>query len=103
MNNESHQARLRKIMEENLAILEDKLALFVDPAKALQIVFEVEQLKLKLQQAEVGGGNDPQLILDALTAAESWYLNRNYPYPDPERLKEQRTYWKEKLTHTTRT
>ena len=103
MSEESHQAKLRQVMEENLVLYQDQLNQFADPAEALQAVFEVEKLKLILAQPIITVLNsDPQFMLDALSATENWYTSRDYKYPQPKRLAEQREYWTSKLKNQTR-
>lgn len=93
-----HEANLRNILEENKKILQDRIALCADPKHAAQFVFELAQVQIRLEKQTLSGSDlTAQETLQALDDTENWYKLRGYDYPFPERIAEQRAYFRAKL------
>ena len=90
---QEHQAEIRRILTEKRQALVDHLYTLVDPAAALQTVFNLESTNIQLADPSTPVTLSPEQTLQALDATEKWYTDRELPYPQPNWLKEQREYW----------
>lgn len=86
---------IMNILRSKLEILENNLALIVDPKMAVTILFDIILTKVEISNRTQP--LSPSDYLHALDELEDWYKLREYDYPYPTRLKEQRDYWQSKL------
>ena len=98
---EQHQATLRRSLEQNKELLEEHLAKLSDPAKAVQVVYNIQEITMELEQPKIYGAKlTPDQYLTVLDRTENWYTSRDLLYPQPARLKEQRTFWESRKQAT---
>ena len=83
---------LEDTLKSTLRIMEDNLAMVANPETARpQLIYDI-----CLQRRRITTEDDlkPQDYLDSLVELEEWYRNYHVSYPFPERLKDQKEYWK---------
>lgn len=88
-----HIERLKAILRQKLETFEDELARKTDPNGASQVIFLIEEVKMQLAQPRPTDPLSPDDYLFILGKTESWYKQRDYQYPYPDRLREQRAHW----------
>lgn len=100
---QAREEKVRGILLRNREIYEDTVADCTDPARAVQPLYEIAIIDQNLQRGTITVELPPEAHLAALDQTEKWYKDRNYAYPFPERLQEQRQHWQGKLKDQSKT
>ncbi len=87
--------RILDNMRGILNLLEENVNRFADPTKAdVQTVYNLMQQRLKVKNGRLD--LLPEEELQALDNLEEWFTSQKVQYPFPERIEEQRNFWKSK-------
>ena len=93
---EKSRQRIKKNLEARLLILEAAVYDFPDPATAnLNILHSFYKQKILVEKVDVS--LTPQDHLMALDNLENWFVSRSLPYPQPEHIAQQRTFWQARV------
>ena len=95
-----HQRRIQSNLERALSVLEESLAGWAGDPKDLdvQTVYSLCKQRIKVETGQASLSASEQLR--ALGDLESWYADRGVSYPHPDRLKEQREFWQERVNES---
>ena len=93
---EQSRQRIKENLEAGLSMLETAVNDFPDPATAdLNTLYNYCKQKIMVEKVVVN--LTPQDHLDALNSLEDWFVSRSLPYPQPERIGQQRAFWQAKV------
>ena len=93
----THNAAIRKIVQEKSQYLEEAIYSSSDPSSVLKTLGDYFVTQIQLEQEIIPVTINPEQQLEVIDRVENWYSTRELKHPNPKWAEEQKNYWKAKI------